>query len=69
MANSHMTFGVSLLPKTTNTYTLGNSDYKWKIYATEINGTNLTIPAGETIATTDQINACKVEIIRFFEST
>lgn len=32
MANSHMTFGVDLLPKTTNTYALGNSDQKWKIY-------------------------------------
>ena len=36
-----MTFGVHLLPKTTNTYTLGNSDQKWKIYATELNGTNM----------------------------
>lgn len=42
MANSHMTFGVSLLPKTTNTYTLGNSDYKWKIHATELNGIDMT---------------------------
>ena len=32
MANSHMTFGVDLLPKTTNTYSLGNSNQKWKIY-------------------------------------
>lgn len=32
MANSHMTFGVDLLPKTTNTYALGNSNQKWKIY-------------------------------------
>lgn len=36
MAN--MNFGVNILPKTNNTYTLGNSDYKWQIYASSING-------------------------------
>lgn len=36
MAN--MTFGVNLLPSTTNTYTLGNSDKKWNVYASTING-------------------------------
>ena len=39
MAN--MNFGVNLVPKTTNTYALGNSDQKWKIYATDINGTDM----------------------------
>jgi hypothetical protein len=38
MAN--MTFGVNLLPKNDgNTYSLGNSSQKWKIYLSEINGT------------------------------
>lgn len=37
MANSHMTFGVDLLPRTTNTYSLGNSSQKWKIYVNSIN--------------------------------
>ena len=39
MAN--MNFGVNLLPKTTNIYTLGNSDKKWNLYVNEINGTAL----------------------------
>ena len=40
MAN--MSFGVNVLPKTNNTYTLGNSDYKWNIFANQINGTNIS---------------------------
>jgi len=36
MAN--MSYGVNILPKTNNTYTLGNSDYKWQGYFTTING-------------------------------
>ena len=46
MAN--MNFGVNILPKANNTYSLGNSDYKWNIFANSINGTaigNLTLPA------------------------
>ena len=46
MAN--MNFGVNILPKTNNTYSLGNSDYKWNIYANTINGTEvdeLTLPS------------------------
>ena len=42
MANSHMTFGVDLLPKTTNTYSLGNSSQKWKIYADSIDASSLS---------------------------
>lgn len=45
MAN--MNFGVNILPKTNNTYSLGNSDYKWNIYVNTINGTEvdeLTLP-------------------------
>jgi len=56
MAN--MTFGVNLIPHNnvpsgSNTYSLGNSNNKWNIYVNQINGTDLTIPAGETLATTD----------------
>lgn len=36
MAN--MTFGVNIIPSSNNTYTLGNSDKKWNIYAENING-------------------------------
>ena len=46
MAN--MNFGVNILPKADNTYTLGNSNYKWNIFINTINGTaigNLTLPA------------------------
>ena len=38
MAN--MNFGVNILPKANNTYSIGNSDYKWNIYANTINGTS-----------------------------
>jgi len=40
MAN--MNFGVNILPKANNTYTLGNSDYKWNIFANSLNGVSLT---------------------------
>ena len=40
MAN--MNFGVNILPKANNTYTLGNSDYKWNIFANTLNGITLT---------------------------
>lgn len=41
MAN--ISYGVNLLPKTNNAYTLGNSDYKWSnIYTAQINGTNVS---------------------------
>ncbi len=46
MAN--MNFGVNILPKANNTYSLGNSDYKWNIFANSINGTaigNIMLPA------------------------
>ena len=39
MAN--MNFGVNILPKANNTYSLGNSDYKWNIFANTINGQNV----------------------------
>lgn len=40
MAN--MNFGVNILPKTNNIYSLGNSDYKWNIFANQINGTDVS---------------------------
>ena len=40
MAN--MNFGVNILPKANNTYTLGNSDYKWNIFANSLNGVSLS---------------------------
>ena len=39
MAN--ISYGVNILPKTNNAYTLGNSDYKWNnIYTNLLNGAN-----------------------------
>ena len=41
MAN--ISYGVNIIPKTNNAYTLGNSDYKWSnIYTVQINGTNVS---------------------------
>ena len=39
MAN--MSFGVNILPKTNNTYTLGNSNYQWNIFVNQINGRDI----------------------------
>ena len=42
MAN--ISYGVNFLPKTNNTYTLGNSDYKWStIYSVNLNITDLDV--------------------------
>lgn len=56
MAN--MTFGVNLIPKTDNTYTLGDSNHKWNIYGdlqnsnytfeTQTNGFKITESNGNT---------------------
>ena len=41
MAN--ISYGVNILPKTNNAYTLGNSDYKWaNIFTNKINGTSVS---------------------------
>ena len=47
MAN--ISYGVNILPKTNNAYTLGNSDYKWaNIFTNKINGTDVaSIITGE----------------------
>jgi len=34
-------FGVNLIPKVNNLYTLGNANYKWNIFANSINGTSV----------------------------
>lgn len=39
MANNDMNFAVDLLPSATNTYNLGNTNKRWKIFANEIDGT------------------------------
>ena len=54
MANSHMTFGVDLLPKPTNTYNLGNSAQKWNLFANEINASELKLSADVNIIAGDQ---------------
>ena len=50
MAN--MNFGVNILPKANNTYTLGNSDYKWNIFANTLNG--------QTILSDVQVNSTSI---------
>ena len=48
MAN--ISYGVNIIPKTNNAYTLGNSDYKWaNIFTNKINGTDVAsiIAGGE----------------------
>lgn len=50
MAN--ISYGVNIIPKTNNAYTLGNSDYKWSnIYAVQLNGVNVANLATNSIAT------------------
>jgi len=39
---SNINFGMNILPKTNNTYTLGSSDYKWNIFANELNGVSVS---------------------------
>ena len=53
MAN--MNFGVNILPKANNTYTLGNSDYKWNIFANSLNGVSLS-----NIITDVQVNGTSI---------
>ena len=50
MAN--ISYGVNIIPKTNNAYTLGNSDYKWSnIYAVQLNGVNVANLATNSVAT------------------
>ena len=51
MAN--MSFGVNIIPKQNNTYTLGNSDYKWNIFANTINGQSIDGLGLPTVSSTD----------------
>lgn len=51
MAN--MTFGVNILPSTTDTYNMGNSDKKWNMYANTLNGKDASsIPTAHTYTAT-----------------
>ena len=51
MAN--MNFGVNILPKANNTYSLGNSSYKWHAYLIGINGTAIEDLILPTVDSTD----------------
>lgn len=62
MAN--MNFGVNLLPKATNTYTLGNSDYKWLVNGMALNeasskgvDTSITSSSSVNLPTTSAVVA------------
>lgn len=39
---SNLNFGMNILPKANNTYTLGSNEYKWNIFANQINGVNVS---------------------------
>ena len=39
---SNINFGMNTLPKSNNTYTLGSNEYKWNIFANQINGVNVS---------------------------
>lgn len=50
MAN--VKYGVNIIPRTNNTYTIGNSDYKWaNIYTVQLNGVNVANLATNSVAT------------------
>ena len=51
MAN--ISFGQNILPKTDNTYSLGNSSYKWHAYLADINGTAIEDLVLPTVDSTD----------------
>ena len=61
MPNSHMTFGVDLLPRTTNTYNLGNSSQKWNVWVNQINGTtpvtSVNTQTGDVVLTASDLGA------------
>lgn len=59
--NNNMNFGVDLLPVTNDYYYLGKTNYKWKIFASEINGINVS---SDQIATTSTVNNSRVQILR-----
>ena len=59
MAN--MNFGVNILPKANNTYSLGNSDYKWNLYTNSINGTTISNLVLPTVSSTDNGKILKVD--------
>lgn len=51
MAN--VKYGVNIIPRTNNTYTIGNSDYKWaNIYTVQLNGINVEDLGTSDLATT-----------------
>ena len=45
--NNHLDFGLDLLPVTDDTYYLGKSGQEWKLYASEINGVDLSSTYGD----------------------
>lgn len=54
---SNMTFGVNLIPKTNNTYTLGDSTKKWNLHVNQINGVTYVAPLNNIIITTTNASA------------
>lgn len=54
---SNMTFGVNLIPKTNNTYTLGDSTKKWNLFVNQINGVDYTAQSSNIVITTTNASA------------
>ena len=59
MAN--MNFGVNILPKENNTYTLGNSDKKWNLFTNNINGTSVSNLFLPTVTSSNNGQILKVD--------
>lgn len=55
-----MSWGVNILPKVNNTYTLGNSDYKWNIFVNKINNQSIEGFGLPAIASADEGKILKV---------
>ena len=54
---SNMTFGVNLIPKTNNTYTLGDSTKKWNLFVNQINGVDYSAATSNIVVTTTNVSA------------
>jgi len=58
MAN--MNIGLNIVPKVDNLYTLGNTNYKWQIFANSINGISVSTALLPTITASNNGQILKV---------
>lgn len=57
----NMNFGLNILPTVTNTYSLGDSNHKWNIFANTINGQNLSSTLLPTVTAQNNGQILKVD--------